>query len=440
MTTLACVTGKLAEPALRKQITALQADDIHIEVVVLPITVAALMTTDWIARHLHIPPNCDRIIIPGLCSGDEQVIAKTVGVPTEKGPPDLRDLPRFLGRPTQAEPYGAYDALIFAEIVDAPGLTPDQLIQRADYYRRSGADVIDQGAVPGRPWPEAADAIRLLKAAGHRVSLDSMNLPDLDAGLTAGADFLLSAHAGQYRWALESPVPVVIVPEGETGLDGMAEVAARLQARGVPFILDPILQPINFGLAASLHRCFDCRRRFPTAPMMLGAHHLTELLEADTIGVNAVVMGFAQELGIHHILTTEVAGWARGAVRELDAARRLMAYSQRQGLLPKHIDDGLLALKDPPFTPYTEAELHEIAAKVRDRNYRIFVDGTQINIFNAHTFLTGTDPRELYAKLDIKDPDHAFYLGRELDKAELALRLGKRYIQDQPLRWGRGAP
>jgi hypothetical protein len=35
-----------------------------------------------------------------------------------------------------------------------------------------------------------------------------------------------------------------------------------------------------------------------------------------------------------------------------------------------------------------------------------------------------------------KDAPHAFYLGAELMKAEIAWRLGKRYAQDEPLDWG----
>ena len=39
-------------------------------------------------------------------------------------------------------------------------------------------------------------------------------------------------------------------------------------------------------------------------------------------------------------------------------------------------------------------------------------------------------------QLEVEDPSHAFYLGRELHKASLAVQLGKQYIQEQPLRWG----
>jgi hypothetical protein len=44
---------------------------------------------------------------------------------------------------------------------------------------------------------------------------------------------------------------------------------------------------------------------------------------------------------------------------------------------------------------------------------------------------------DLYPKLDIeKDGAHAFYLGVELARAEIAWRLAKRYAQDEPLDWG----
>ena len=40
------------------------------DVTVLGITVAALMTTAWIARHLIVPAGTDLVLIPGLCEGD----------------------------------------------------------------------------------------------------------------------------------------------------------------------------------------------------------------------------------------------------------------------------------------------------------------------------------------------------------------------------------
>jgi hypothetical protein len=49
------------------------------------------------------------------------------------------------------------------------------------------------------------------------------------------------------------------------------------------------------------------------------------------------------------------------------------------------------------------------------------------------------DALSLFPKLGVdveKDGAHAFYLGTELAKAEIAFRLAKRYAQDEPLDWG----
>ena len=52
------VTGRLAEPALRR-VLAEMAPPFEYEIAALGITVAALMTTDWIARHVHVPNGVD---------------------------------------------------------------------------------------------------------------------------------------------------------------------------------------------------------------------------------------------------------------------------------------------------------------------------------------------------------------------------------------------
>jgi hypothetical protein len=43
---------------------------------------------------------------------------------------------------------------------------------------------------------------------------------------------------------------------------------------------------------------------------------------------------------------------------------------------------------------------------------------------------------ELFDQLDVADPSHAFYLGKELMKATIARGLRKAYQQEQPLDWG----
>jgi dihydropteroate synthase len=128
--------------------------------------------------------------------------------------------------------------------------------------------------------------------------------------------------------------------------------------------------------------------------------------------------------------------WARGAVRELDIARRLMYFAVTQRTLPKGVDDRLVTVKDPAILAYTEAELRELQRAVTDPNFRIFADRDTITVFNNEVFVRGTDIQEIFAQLGVDEPTHAFYLGRELMKAKLAITLGKTYRQEGALQWG----
>jgi dihydropteroate synthase len=136
------------------------------------------------------------------------------------------------------------------------------------------------------------------------------------------------------------------------------------------------------------------------------------------------------------VLTTEVIPWARGAVREIDIARRLMYHAVRHRTLPKNVDDRLVTVKDPEILEYDEAELRRLHAAVKDSNFRIFADRSTITVFNNELFVRGTDPQEIFAQLGVDEPTHAFYLGRELMKARLAITLGKTYRQEGALSWG----
>src|SRR5437016_4008762 len=100
------VTGKLAEPSLRRTLNDLgPRAGFEYSVAVLPISVVALATTPWIARHLAVGSGVDRIILPGLCNGDLEPVAASAGTAVERGPDDLRDLPDFFRAPAMPGDY-----------------------------------------------------------------------------------------------------------------------------------------------------------------------------------------------------------------------------------------------------------------------------------------------------------------------------------------------
>src|SRR5438105_6358510 len=130
------VTGKLAEPALRRLLADLGPQaGFDYSVAVLPITVVSLATTAWVAGHLTVPPGVQRVLLPGLCSGDLTLITERAALPVERGPEDLRDLPEFFGQ-AGGRPggYGSSDIAILAEINHAPRLTREQILAQAESY------------------------------------------------------------------------------------------------------------------------------------------------------------------------------------------------------------------------------------------------------------------------------------------------------------------
>src|SRR5947209_7482662 len=159
------VTGKLAEAALRRTLAEIAGPaGFDYQVAVLPITVAALTTTPWVARHLSVPPGVERVILPGLCGGDPAEVAAAAGVPVERGPTDLRDLPDFFQADKPKSDYGAFDIAILAEINYAPRLDPEELLRQALAARAAGAGCGGR-ALPHRPDP-GAGRLRVRRGAG----------------------------------------------------------------------------------------------------------------------------------------------------------------------------------------------------------------------------------------------------------------------------------
>jgi dihydropteroate synthase-like protein len=430
------VTGKLAAPALH---AALGRSELPFgyEVAVMKITVAALMTTEWIARRLEVREGVTKIMIPGLCQGETDVLAERFGIPAEKGPADLKQLPSWFGQADARASYGPRDVRVFAEINNVPRLSRERILELAGYYRDAGADVIDLGLSLDRRWLDEGPAmIAELRERGFTLSIDTLDPEEIVMADQAGVDYVLSLTGSNRDLAERLRATPVLIPDTPDDLDSLEATIAHLERLGKPYIVDPIIEPIPSGFAASLGRYLEVRRRHPGAEMLMGIGNLTELTEADSTGVTALLIGFCQELGIRNVLTTEVIQWARGAVREAVLAAQLMRFAQEQGTPPKHVDGRLLTVKDEDFRPYAEAELRELQAQVTDPNFRIFADRDWIYVFNAERFVKGTDFNEIFDQLGVDEATHAFYLGKELMKATIARALQKNYRQESPLDWG----
>jgi dihydropteroate synthase-like protein len=435
------VTGRLAEFSLREMLADLAPRvGFDYTIGVMPITVAALMRPKWIARRIEVPAGTTRVLVPGYCAGDLTVIERVLGIPVESGPKDLRQLPEYFG---QEEPRGAggCDIEIVAEINNCPRLGLDEIIEQAGRLASAGADIIDVGCDPEGQWAGVADCVWALRDAGYRVSIDSFDPAEVERAICAGAELVLSVNTSNRDAARDWDAELVAVPDQPDTLAGLDETIEILAAAGRRVRIDPILEPIGVGFAASLGRYFDVRRRYPDAAMLMGIGNLTEMTDVDSAGINVLLLGICQELGINRVLTTQVINWARSSVRECDLARRLVHQAVNRGVPPKHMETRLLTLRDERLYESGEATLKQLSRDIKDDNYRIFAEQDRLHLISARLHLTDRDPYGLFAQLLDSGPKnvdvtHAFYLGFELAKAYTALQLGKNYRQDQPLDWG----
>ena len=198
-----------------------------------------------------------------------------------------------------------------------------------------------------------------------------------------------------------------------------------------------MLDPINFGFMQSLERYAEVRRERPDAEMLMGTGNLTELTDADTTGITAVLLGIASELHIRNVLVVQVSPHTRRTVEEHDLARRIMYASRADHDLPKDYADGLLTVHARRPFPQTPDEIAAVAREVRDKNFRIEIAEDGVHVYNRDGHHLAQTALDLFPKLGVEmDGAHAFYLGTELAKAEIAFRLAKRYAQDEPLDWG----
>ena len=431
------LTGHLAAARLEKVIAGIRDLGFEWSVTDVGVKVAALMTEAIIARRLPRPVDANRVMVPGRCRADLARLTAEFGVPFERGPDELNDLPAFFGKRGRGVDLSRHDMRIFAEIVDASALGVDTILVRAASMRAAGADVIDLGCLPDTPFPHLEDSVRALRTSGYDVSVNSGDTQELRRGGRAGANFLLSLTEATIHLADETGAVPILVPATHGELPSLLRAAEAADRRGVSAILDPVLDPIHFGFMASLGRYAELRRRLPAAEILMGTGNLTELTDADSGGVTAALLGICSELFVRNLLVVQVSPHTRRTIQEHDAARRMMFAAREDGSLPKDYGSALLALHDRKPFPNTPSEIIELAAQVKDANFRIEVAEDGIHVYNREGHRVARDAMSLFAGLGVdNNGPHAFYLGTELMKAEMAWRLGKRYAQDSPLDWG----
>jgi dihydropteroate synthase-like protein len=362
---------------------------------------------------------------------------------------------------------------IVAEITSAPLKGIDATVEEARKYKGYGADVIDVGMIVGESRPEVAS--KLVKAVKKEVegpvSIDSTNPHEIMAAVEAGADLVISVDVGTLEdlEGLPRDVAVVVIPtdvkrgyypstidEKVASLERAVEFARSMGFKKV--IADPILSPpLQPSIFESLVAYYVFAKRHPDVPLLMGVGNVTELMDVDSLGVNGLMAAIAAELDVSLLLTTEASNKTRGCVRELCIAARMAKLSKREKRPMKDLSLNLLSLKEkrdltvPPRTVEgcevvrasgTRVRAHDPAGYVKitiDRKRGVMV----VSHFRAGRITCVVEGLradevcdELITRGLVSTLDHATYVGRELYKAELALKLDKSYVQDEELDFG----
>ncbi|MFT4516522.1 MAG: dihydropteroate synthase-like protein [Gammaproteobacteria bacterium] len=430
------ITGKLAEKNIRSILDSIKDKDFTYEIRNLDINVAALLTTEMIYRRIGDVDNFNKIILPGKVRGDIDELAKKLKIEIKRGPEELKDLPVMFGGDSLKHDLSKYEVHIFAEITDAPNMKIQEIISMADIYRNNGADIIDIGCLPNQSFPHLSETIQELKRQDFYVSIDSHSDKELILGGKSGADYLLSIKSDNFYILDEvDSFPILIPKDGD--MASLHECIDKCILDKRIFIADPILDPINYGFTQSIIRYSKLRERYPDIHIMMGTGNVTELTHADTTGMTMILMGIISELKINHILTTEVSKHCKTVIKENDLARRIILAARLGNTTPKHIDSGLLTTHEEDPIRYNSEEVKELFKQVKDSSYRIMNTDDGVHLFNKKGLQLAVDPFDFFEKIEVgDDTGHAFYLGVELARAQIAHQLGKSYEQDEELKWG----
>jgi len=486
------VTGRLAEEMVKVAVGD------GADVLVMDVDVASFITPKMLREAR--PSGYDIILIPGAITADFGPLAAELNTKIRLGPKHAVDLRHVLPLLNEVElsatvpacvlleermreeaciaverleleakapmvikgvKVGGYSRMkVLGEIVDATRFDDSVLIEKVRHYEREGADMIDLGIPLDADPSDVTRAILVAKEATRLpVSVDTLRPDLIRAGIEAGCDLILSLDGSNLDevggMTADAGVPAVVLPGPETTL---AENLDRALALGVRAMADPVLNPPLQGLAESIGRYRGFHRAFSDVPLFFGVGNVTELLDADSQGVNGLLASIGAEVGASVLFTPEYSEKARGSIRELRTASEMMLLAGARKSPPKDLGLDLLVLKEKHRRPEEEMPEGfvavgavitggEEASKIEGGgrrwemdpagSFRIGVAKGNIVVRHDRVTLVGESARELLTEIVdrglVTRLDHAGYLGRELERAEMALGLGKSYTQDEPL-------
>jgi dihydropteroate synthase-like protein len=467
------VTGKLAESLVRDM--SGKAD-----VLVLPVKIAAFITPAMLERYATRLKKYDLILIPGLIKESFLSLEKSISVPIRLGPKHAGDLSyvlpllkklrlsrkipacelvegkkkkeafRILERLERKATYdfllrrvkigGSSRMKVMGEICDSCRMDDSKLRRKIQDFIKNGADIIDLGISEKK---EVKRVIRIANSYNVPLSVDTQDPENIRIAMSEGIDLILSLEENLLREVgkevAEEEVASVIIP-GKNSIEQNISLARKLGIRKI--IADPVLRPLSRGAIYSIAECINFRRKDRKTPLFFGCGNITESIDADSIGVNALLAGIASEIGADILFTPEKSRKTSGSVQELSQASRMMQLSKYRKSEPKDLGIDLLVVKEKR----ERREEGEVSGKfIRAEEskrwkadpkgyFRIFLKNGSIIASSSRVTISGKSAKEILDTIIrnklVSTIENAGYLGRELMKAEIALKYGRSYQQE----------
>ncbi len=373
--------------------------------------------------------------------------------------------------------------VLIGEIVDAPKLSFDDLSLKVENYIKSGVDIIDLGCVANENHSDEIFEIisRLKKKFQIPFSIDSINPGEIHAAVKAGAQMVLSITVDNFEELLDlnKETVLVIIPISKEDVDSLSSKKkierlmnlwnSLVESGFTKILMDPITGvPISPGFTSSIvtlsslkqsinqtYNEFKNRKDIHKPQLFMGFGNVTELTDGDSSGINTLLSIIAIELGVSGILSTEYSNKCRKNLQELNASIKLAYYANQMHVPPLNLGIKAFQFKNkqdyPKYITFNEP-INQIELKDMEQPaimdpkgyFKIYINEKKNHIMITHfknsvnfkdaTLTLASDNAESLYKTIIKADlisrlDHAAYLGKELVKAELALKLGMPYSQ-----------
>ena len=507
---IALATGRKAEGMVKDAVRTANVNQITCEVITQDLNIAAFSTPKSLKKALKTCGGIERlhsdlILISGFCKANFSELEKEIATPIRLGPRHAHDIGEALLFADKVEfsPYipadlflaekrketakkqldelesrvkekfalkgvkigGGARMKVCTELVDATLMNEAEIRRMTEHYLMSGADILDIGVHIGATTEEVKNAVKTVSsfAPSVPISIDTLDADLIHAGIENGVDMVLSlnhSNIPEVGDALaEHDIAAVVIPDSDgthNSNESVFENIKMAEEYGITRIIaDPILNSIGYGIAESLYNYYQFRIRDKSIPLFFGVGNVTELTDADSIGINATLAGIASELSADILFTPECSDKTHGSVRELRIASEMMILSKVRKSAPKDVGLDLLTLKEKRRKPIMSIRDDELIIATKSETWRLDPKGYfRIGIYEreednkhvkkicAHHFPSGKQiiGESAQAIMDtilrlnlVSLFDHTAYLSRELTKAELALRLERSYEQEEAL-------